>query len=152
MAEFFPDEYPNQVPRDVEVSVRIITYNQAEYIRDTIEGALNQVTDFAYEIVIGEDDSTDATREICIEYAEKHPDKIRLFLRNEKDKVYVDGRKTGRFNARETSKACRGRFVALVEGDDYWIDRRKLQMQRDHLVDDENCKMCATRALIKFEG
>jgi glycosyltransferase involved in cell wall biosynthesis len=152
MTQQYPNEYPNQVPHDVAVSVRIVTYNQADYIRETLEGALNQETDFPYEILIGEDDSKDGTREICLEYAQKYPEVIRLFLRNESDKIYIDGRKTGRYNSIETSNACRGRYVALLEGDDYWMDRRKLQMQRDHLVADENCKMCATRALIKFEG
>lgn len=152
MSEQYPNEYPNEVPHDVEVSVRIITYNQVDYIREAIEGALHQDTNFPYEILIGEDDSTDGTREICLEYAQKYPEVIRLFLRNESDKIYIGGRKTGRYNSIETEKACRGRYVSLLEGDDYWIDRRKLQMQRDHLVKDENCKMCAARALIKFEG
>lgn len=152
MTQQYPNEYPNQVPHDVEVSVRIVTYNQAHYIREAIEGALSQETNFTYEILIGEDDSDDGTREICLEYAQKYPEVIRLFLRNETDKIYIDGRKTGKYNAAETLNACRGRYVALLEGDDYWMDRRKLQMQRDHLVGDENCKMCATRALIKFEG
>jgi glycosyltransferase involved in cell wall biosynthesis len=152
MSSEYPNEYPNDVPHDVEVSVRIVTYNQAGYIREAIDGALNQQVDFSYEIVIGEDDSNDGTREICIEYANKYPDIIRLFLRKESDKIYIDGRKTGRYNSIETAKACRGHYVALLEGDDYWIDRRKLQMQRDHLEQNENCKMCATRALVKFEG
>ena len=146
------DEYPNSVPHDVEVSVRVTTYNHAGYIRDAIEGALNQDTDFPYEIVIGEDESDDGTREICIEYAQKHPDKIRLFLRREEDKIYINGRKTGRYNSIETRKACRGRYIALLEGDEYWIDRRKLQMQRDYLKANQDCKMCATRALVKCEG
>lgn len=145
------DEYPNSVPDNVEVSVRLVTYNHAGYIRDAIEGALNQETDFPFEIVIGEDDSSDGTREICIEYARQYPGKIRLFLRREEDKIYVNGKKTGRYNSIETRKACRGKYIAILEGDDYWIDRHKLQFQRDYLSKNEDCRVCGTRTLVKVE-
>jgi len=117
------------------VSVWVITYQHAKYIRDCIESILMQKANFLYEIVIGEDQSTDGTREICIEYAQKHQDKIRLFLRNRKQTVIVD--ESGNFikslNGILTLYACRGKYIAMLEGDDYWTDPYKLQKQVDFL-------------------
>ncbi|MDZ7795668.1 MAG: glycosyltransferase [Candidatus Marinimicrobia bacterium] len=62
------------------VSVVVVTYQHSNYIKDCLDGILMQKTDFPVEILLGEDASTDGTREICIEYANKYPDKIRLFL------------------------------------------------------------------------
>ena len=61
------------------VSVSVVTYNQIEYIKKCLDSVLMQETDLPFEIIVGEDGSTDGTREICIEFAEKYPDKIRLF-------------------------------------------------------------------------
>lgn len=145
-------EFPNSVPEEVLVSVTIITYNHAPYVRQAIEGALMQETDFPYEVCIGEDDSTDGTREICIEYAKKYPEKIRLFLRSDADKIYLDGKKTGKYNSRMTVAACRGKYLASCEGDDYWIDPRKLQLQVDAMEADPRISICATRVVVKHEG
>lgn len=142
-----PDEQPNNVPQDVKVSVRITTYNHAPYIRQAIEGVLMQQTDFNFELCIGEDDSTDGTREICKEYAAKYPDKVRLFLRQKKDKIYVNGRMTGKYNSRQTLKACRGKYIAALEGDDFWIDPKKLQIQFDFMEANPGLMMCGTRCL-----
>jgi glycosyltransferase involved in cell wall biosynthesis len=111
------------------VSVVVITYNHKNYIKECLDSVLMQKTDFPYEIILGEDDSTDGTREICIDYAEKYPDKIRLFLRDEKDKIYINGKKTGRFNVLECYKDSRGEYIAICEGDDYWTYSAKLQEQ-----------------------
>lgn len=115
------------------VSISIITYNQAEYISQAIEGALMQKTNFDYEILIGEDDSSDGTREICKKYAAKHPDKIRLFLNKRKNVIYVSGYPTGRRNMINNLKNARGKYIAFCEGDDYWTDSYKLQKQVDFL-------------------
>ena len=73
-------EYPNEVPANVLVSVVMMTYNQREYIGQAIEGVLMQDVDFPFELCIGEDGSSDGTRDICIQYAKKYPNRIRLFL------------------------------------------------------------------------
>lgn len=80
------------------VSVKMITYNHEPYIAQAIEGALMQKTDFPYEILIGEDNSSDGTREICKRYADEYPDKIRLFLNDRKNVIYINGRPTVRWN------------------------------------------------------
>lgn len=77
----------------------------------------------------------------------KHPDKIRLFLRHEKDKIYVAGRKTGKFNFMCTREACRGKYIALLEGDDFWIDNLKLQKQADYLEQNPECIFVVGRTL-----
>ncbi len=111
------------------VSVCIQVYNNEEFIEKCIRNALNQITNFTYEIIIGEDDSTDDTRAICKELAGKNQDKIRLFLRDEKNKIYHKGRKTSRYNFIANLNAAKGKYIALCDGDDYWINSNKLQLQ-----------------------
>lgn len=106
------------------VSVNMITYNHEPYIRQAIEGVMMQKTDFEFELVIGEDCSQDKTREICFEYQKKYPDKIRVLWWHEN--VSKLGGNLNRVMAH-----CRGEFIALCEGDDYWIDPLKLQKQVD---------------------
>lgn len=117
------------------VSVCVITYQHVAFIKDCLEGILMQQTDFPFEIIIGEDESTDGTREICIEYANKYPDKIRLFLRDRKTSQLFDetGKYICRFNGKWNRESARGKYIALCEGDDYWTDPLKLQKQVDFL-------------------
>ncbi len=117
-----------------KVSVSIITYNQEDYIGEAIEGALKQITNFKFEIVIGDDNSTDATREICLNFKSKHPDKIRLIER-EKNLGAVR-------NYLDTYSACYGKYVAFCEGDDFWIDPEKLQKQVDFLDANPDYAIC----------
>jgi glucosyltransferase len=107
------------------VSVCMITYNHALYICDAIEGVLLQKTNFSLELVIGEDCSTDTTREICYKYQERYPNLIKLLLRKENLGM--------KRNFIDTISACKGKYIALCEGDDYWIDPYKLQKQVDIL-------------------
>ena len=123
------------------VSVCCITYNHVHYVKDALDGFLIQKTDFPYEICLGEDESNDGTREICKEYAEKYPDKIRLFLRSRKDVIYINGHATGRYNFIETLKECKGKYIALCEGDHYWTEPTKLQKQVDFLEANESYVM-----------
>lgn len=109
----------------IMVSVDMITYNHEKYIAQAIEGVLMQKTNFLIELVIGEDCSTDNTRQICIDYKEKFPDKIRLLLPNNNLGINENGL--------QTLKACTGKYIALCEGDDYWTDPYKLQKQVDFL-------------------
>ncbi len=110
------------------VSVNMITYNHEPYIRQAIEGVMMQKTDFEFELVIGEDCSTDRTREICFEYQKKFPDKIRVLWSEEN--LYQHPHPAGD-NSRRTIAHCRGAFIAFCEGDDYWTDPTKLQRQVD---------------------
>src|SRR5262245_29671930 len=94
------------------VSIVTLTYQHAAYIAQCLDSLLAQRTDLPFEILIGEDESTDGTREICERYAREHPDRIRLFLRERKDVVHINGRPTGRFNFIKTLAEVRGKYIA----------------------------------------
>lgn len=115
------------------VSVWMITYNQENYISQALDSVLMQKTDFDYEIVIGEDCSTDNTRMILEEYKNKYQDKIRLIL-NESNIGMIA-------NQNKTFKACQGEYIAMLEGDDFWIDEYKLQKQVDKMKKYPNCNI-----------
>lgn len=116
------------------VSVSVATYQHKNYIRQCLDGILMQKTDFPFEVIIGEDGSVDGTQEICMEYAEKYPDKIRLFIRDRALSQFKDADGTvKRFNGIWNRMSCRGEYIAMCEGDDYWIDPLKLQKQVDIL-------------------
>ncbi|WP_324721942.1 glycosyltransferase family 2 protein [Salinimicrobium sp. HB62] len=133
-----PHEYSNSVPSEPLVSICVQTYQHVSYIKDCLEGVLKQKTNFPFEILVGEDDSTDGTRDICVEYAERYPDKIRLFLHHRQNNIYINGRPTGRFNFIYNMSSARGKFIAFCEGDDYWVDPLKLQKQVDCLENNED--------------
>lgn len=122
------------LPKNILVSVVLITYNHEKYIREAIEGILMQKTNFAFELIIGEDASIDSTREIVEEYAKKNPEIIKL-LKSEKNigmtKNYI-----------RTLRAVTGVYIALCEGDDYWTDELKLQKQVDFMELYPQCTLC----------
>lgn len=96
-------------------------YNHAAFIEKAIKSILMQQTEYSYKIKIGEDCSTDTTRKIIMEYYEKYPDKIELYLW----KKNVGPNK----NFIELVKSCEGKYIAVLEGDDYWTDPLKLEKQ-----------------------
>ena len=103
------------------ISVVILTYNQQDTIGRSIDSVLMQKCHVPYEIIIGEDASTDSTRVICQEYARKHPDVIRLFC-NEHNKGITD-------NYFDCLLQCRGKYIADCAGDDFWTDPMKLEKE-----------------------
>ena len=120
----------------------MVTYQHAAFIKQAIEGALAQQADFPFEILIGEDGSTDGTREICLEYARRQPGRIRVSLR---DRTEVLAGGTPAYIARNFLMSLReahGEFIALCEGDDYWTDPTKLQQQVDYLRANPDCVGC----------
>lgn len=126
------------------VSVCMITYNHENFIREAIDGVLMQKTDFSIELIIGEDCSTDSTRKIVSEYAEKYPKIIRPLL---PDKNLGMSK-----NFLKTLKACTGKYIALCEGDDYWTDPNKLQKQVDFLEANEEYSICSHRYKVYYDG
>lgn len=126
------------------VTVRTITYQHAGFIEECIKGVLMQRTNFPFEFIIGEDGSTDGTREICEKYAKEYPDKIRLFARDRKlTQLYDDeGNLIKRLNGRFSAMSSRGKYIALCEGDDYWTDPLKLQKQVDLLEANHDYSFC----------
>lgn len=134
------------------VSVCVPAYQHEPFIERCLQSILCQKTDFDFEILVGEDCSKDRTREICIEYANKHPDKIRLFLRDEKEKAKRKGKWIGKFNHMELHKSARGKYICICDGDDFWTDPEKLQIQVDLMEKYPEASICITNTLIEGEG
>lgn len=126
------------------VSVCIPTFQHASSIATCLDSVLSQHTTFPIEIILGEDDSTDGTREICQSYAADYPDLIRLFLRKNEDKIHILGRKSGRANYLENFKAARGKYIAMLDGDDSWLTPDKLQKQVELLEKYPMAILCTT--------
>lgn len=127
------------------VSVCMITYNHEQFIRKAIEGVLFQVCDFTFELVIGEDFSTDSTQKICLMYVQKYPGIIRLLpLRRNLGMIP---------NFFRTLQACTGKYIAICEGDDYWTDQYKLQKQVDFLENNPEYGMIyGNRFILELDG
>ncbi|MEI7457530.1 MAG: glycosyltransferase [Nitrosomonadales bacterium] len=117
-----------QLCREPLVSVAMVTYNHARFIRAAIEGVVQQKTAFSFELVIGEDCSTDETRAVVLEYQRRYPQIIRVLL--------SDANVGAASNGLRVEMRCRGRYIAYCEGDDYWIDAKKLALQVEVLERD----------------
>jgi glycosyltransferase involved in cell wall biosynthesis len=112
---------PDRLVRDPLVSVVMITYNHEPYIGQAIEGVVSQEADFPIELIIGEDCSTDRTREIALEFQRRYPEMIRLLFSEKNIGMHK--------NFRRTALAARGKYMAFCEGDDWWHRKDKLQIQ-----------------------
>lgn len=113
---------------DIRVSICCITYNHAGYIRQTLDGFIDQSTDFAFEVLVHDDCSTDGTREIIEEYARLHPSVIIPLY--EEENRWSEVRK---YTASFLLPIARGDYIALCEGDDFWTDPLKLQKQFNYM-------------------
>jgi glycosyltransferase involved in cell wall biosynthesis len=119
---------------EIMLSVCCVTYNHEKYIAQAMEGFVMQKTDFNFEIIVGEDCSTDATRKILEDYVAKYPDKIRLITSSHNVGAIHNGIRV--------FKAVRGKYIAICDGDDYWTDPLKLQKQVDFLESNSGYVMC----------
>lgn len=126
---------------EIKVSIICNTYNHASYIRDALDGFIMQKTNFAYEVLVHDDASTDGTQDIIREYEEKYPETIKPVYQKENQysqkipyaKLYQYPR-------------VKGKYIAFCEGDDYWTDEYKLQKQYDALESHPEVDMCAHTA------
>ena len=118
----------------MKVSVILVAYNHEPYIAQTLESVLAQKTAFPFEVLISEDCSTDNTRKIILEYANRYPDKIRLILsdRNVNTNLVVS----------RAIAVARGEYLAILDGDDYWISEEKLEHQARFLDERPGCSLC----------
>lgn len=125
------------------VSVAVITYNQEKYIKKCIESILQQKTDFNFEIVIGDDCSTDRTREYCLSLQKAYPEKIKLLFQPENRGLMG--------NYISTLQLCRGKYIAQIAGDDYFTDPYKLQKQLTILENNPNYGLVFTDVDFLYE-
>lgn len=127
----------------MKVSVWMSAYNHEKYISDCLESVLKQKTNFDFEIILGEDNSDDRTREIVKEYNIRYPGKFKLFLPEKNiGMMEMDA---------ATWRLCTGEYTALLNGDDYWTDENKLQIQVDFLEDNPDAVMCFHKATVLNE-
>jgi glycosyltransferase involved in cell wall biosynthesis len=112
-----------------------------------------QQTSFPIEVILGEDESIDGTRDICIEYAKKYPQKIRLFLRDRRLSQLFDENRNfiTMFNEAWTIMSAKGKYVAFCEGDDFWTDPLKLQKQVDFLEANQDFSVCHHNMQVIYE-
>ena len=122
------------------VTTIIVSYNHERYIADAIESALSQQGDFEHEILVSDDGSTDATREIVREYARRHPSVIRDISGSENLGISA--------NYRKCIAEAKGDFIAVLEGDDRWAVSDKLKKQLDFLLANTDCHMVFSEIVI----
>lgn len=128
---------------EIAVSVICNAYNHEAYIRDTLEGFVMQKTNFLFEILVHDDASTDNTADVIREYEEKYPELIKPIYQTVNQ--YSQGipiSKTFQF------PRVRGKYIALCEGDDYWIDPHKLQKQYDAMEKHPEVDVCAHKSIM----
>lgn len=112
---------------DVILSIYVTTYNHGKYIAQALDSILMQKTGYSYEVLIGEDVSSDNTREILRQYEEKYPGKFTIFYRDH------NMNKETPSNGDDLRSRCRGKYVVALEGDDFWTDEYKLEKQINFL-------------------
>jgi glycosyltransferase involved in cell wall biosynthesis len=134
-----------------KVSICIPTYNHENYIRQTLDGVLMQKTDFEIEIVIGDDASTDNNQQVIREYVDKYPNLFQAYLHKENQGPKEPKEFGGRNNVLGLLKACKGDYVALCEGDDYWTDPLKLQKQVDFMEANKDYAICHHNMSVIYE-
>ncbi len=121
------------------VSICTITYNHEQFIENALDSFLTQETNFPFEIVIDDDCSTDENANIIQSYIDKYPNIINANLRSTNVGIAI--------NFSGNLKRSRGKYLALCEGDDYWTDEHKLQIQYDILEGNEEIDMCFHKAI-----
>lgn len=132
--------------KELMVSIRCLTYNHEPYIRQCLEGFVMQKTDFRFEAIVHDDASTDGTADIIREFADKYPDIIKPIFETENQYSKHDG------SIRRIMDAhTHGKYVAICEGDDYWIDPLKLQKQVDFLELHPDYSMCFSGSKVIFD-
>ncbi len=129
---------------DVEVTVWCTTYNHIEYIEKALEGFVNQETTFNYEVIVFDDASTDGTADVIRKYASEYPNIIKAYLAKENTFQKPQQRL---MRTKLKNSVVKGKYIALCEGDDYWIYTKKLQRQYDLLEKYKEMVMCFHNAI-----
>lgn len=130
-----------------KITVLCLAYNHASYIKDALEGFVSQKTRFSFEVIVHDDASTDGTADIIREYARRYPEIIKPVF--QKENQYSRGVAIG---PTFCFPLVRGEYVALCEGDDYWTDPLKLQLQADALDGHPEVDLCTHGALVTQNG
>jgi len=130
----------------MKVSVCMITYNHENYLRQAIQSVLMQKTQFDFELVIANDNSPDNTTIIIEEFINQHPNGHKIKFLNNKENLGIMP------NFINALKNCNSDYIALCEGDDYWIDENKLQKQVDFLEKNDDYAICFHKVNVETKG
>ena len=114
---------------EVMVSIIVPTYNHEKYIEKALDSILMQKTNYSYEVLVGEDKSTDGTRAVLEEYERRHPEKIKVFYREQNMRTKELG------NGADLRRRASGKYIVCLEGDDFWISEDKIEKQVAFLED-----------------
>lgn len=137
------DSLENVMKTNVEVSVICITFNHEKYLMNCLEGFVSQKTNFKYEVIVHDDASRDRSADIIKKYAQQYPDIIKPIL--QKENQYSKG---VNIIQEIILPKCKGKYIAFCEGDDYWSDINKLQIQYDFMEKTPDCSMCVHNTVI----
>lgn len=133
----------NDFAYPIMVSIRCLVYNHEPYLRQCLDGFVMQKTTFPFEAIIHDDASTDGSADIIREYAERYPKIIKPIYETENQYSKHDGSIN-----RIINDACKGKYMAICEGDDYWTDPNKLQRQVDILENHPECTIIFNRVKV----
>ena len=128
----------------IKLSICVVTYNHKDYIAQALDSFLMQKTNFKFQVIVGDDCSTDGTTDILKEYAKKYPDIIKPIFREKN----IGATK----NALDVYSNAKTPYVAICEGDDYWTDEYKLQKQVDFLETHPDYSICFHPVKVVYEG
>ncbi len=134
-----------------KLSVLVPTFNHSKFIAQMLEGALNQRTNFEYEIIVGDDASTDNNALIIKKFAEKYPEKIKVFLHSKNLGPAKPKELGGKNNVGFLFGQAKSEYIALCEGDDFWKDPLKLQKQVDFLDHNLDYSLCHHQMEVIYE-
>ncbi len=129
--------------REIVLQIICVTYNQREYIAEALDSFLMQKTNFSFEVLVGDDCSTDGTSNIVAAYSKKYP-RIIKHIHRKSNMGCLE-------NFMDLCERASAKYVAFCDGDDYWTDENKLQMQFDFLEQNTDVKICAHKTFIKAE-
>lgn len=124
------------------VSVHILTYNQESFVRQTLDSIVNQVTDYSFEVIIGEDCSTDNTHHICQEYVDRYPN---VKFAPQDHNLGLVG------NYLNCINHSKGKYIMGCAGDDFWHNLQKIQLQVDFMESHPDCILCHTDNDVLYE-
>ena len=134
-----------------KLSILVPTFNHGNFIQQMLEGVLMQKTDFDFDIIIGDDASTDDNPLIISQYAEKFPEKIKAFLHSNNLGPKEPRELGGKNNVGFLFNQAKSEYISLCEGDDYWTNPLKLQKQVDFLDKNLDYSLCHHQLDVVYE-
>lgn len=128
----------------VQISIILLSYCHEKYIRQALESILNQETGLRYEVLVGDDASQDKTRDIIQEYVLRYPNVVRPVFREKNVGVS--------YSLFDLLYRAQGKYIAILEGDDFWLDKQKIQKQFDFLESHPEYVGCCSKCLVVDEN